>query len=230
MTGSPVNDATLQRAARLAATTLRSQASLARRSVELVRATATGKVDGPAAGRAYVQAVAREGARYWRSVAELGLDYASDVVDLGTRVAGTVLDDTTRAGGGGRQRRRPVPDAARAGAGEETTTTAGPRQSVTLRGPLGGRAEGRVIVVNRHPRARRIELSATPLRERSGVPVGMAPELVPVRVTVPAGKEHSISVSVDLDEAVFAAGERYVGELEVTGGDEATLAVVVEVE
>ncbi|NMM34466.1 MAG: hypothetical protein HHJ13_10805 [Phycicoccus sp.] len=244
----------LARLAGLARIALQTQASLAKQSVDLARGTLSGDLDRTSAGRAYVESVSREGARYWRAVGELGVDYATDLVALGKSVSSTVMREMAAAGrkpgtrhtsgtaadhthssghhvmpeGGGPQ----APNARTSGESSSGVADqeASPRRvKVRLRGPVGGRAEGTITVANQHPRPRRIQLSAGDLVDSSGGLVGAALAVSPATVTVPSGKERSVSLGVALDDGSFSAGERYSCTVDVTGGDEATIEVTIEV-
>ena len=253
-TATAAAEQALARLAGLARIALQTQASLAKQSVDLARGMLSGDLDRTSAGKAYVEAVAREGARYWRAVGELGIDYATDLVALGKSVSTTVMREMAAAGrqpgarrtsgasadhtwstghhvmpeGGGPQATsaRTSGESSSGVAGQE----AGPRRAkVRLRGPLGGRAEGTITVANQHPRPRRIQLSAGDLVDSSGGVVGAALDVSPTTVTVPSGKERSVSLGVDLDDGSFSAGKRYSCTVDVTGGDEATIEVTIEV-
>ncbi len=244
----------LARLADLARTTLQTQASLAKQSIDLARGTMSGDLDRTSAGKAYVEAVSREGARYWRTVGELGIDYATDLVALGKSVSTTVLREMAAAGrkpgtrrtsgawegatestrhhvmpeGGG-----PQTTYSRSSDGRSSEVTdhdaGGRRVKVRLRGPVGGRAEGTVTVANQHPRPRRILLSAGDLVDSSGALVGAGLDVSPTTVTVPSGKERPVTIGIDLDAASFSAGEQYSCAVEVSGGDEATIEVTIDV-
>lgn len=258
-TATAAAEQALARLAGLARIALQTQASLAKQSVDLARETLSGDLDRTSAGKAYVEAVSREGARYWRAVGELGVDYATDLVALGKSVSSTVMREMAAAGrkpgtrrtsganadyarstghhvmpeGGGP--RATSPQATSSQARGETSSAAADQEAsprrvkVRLRGPLGGRAEGTITVANQHPRPRRIQLSAGDLVDSSGGVVGAALDVSPATVTVPSGKERSISLGVDLDDGSFSAGERYSCAVDVTGGDEATIEVTIEV-
>lgn len=231
---NPKDDEPLARLGDLARQAVRTQSSLLKQSVELTRATVSGDLDRTSAGRAYVEAVSREGARYWRAVGGLGVDYAGDLLSLGNRVATSILADTARAGrthGHGHRTGHadPVPPSATAPP-PAAAGTAGRRVAVTLAGPLGGRAEASVTVANRHPRARRVQLSAGDLTDALGHVVRLVLEVEPARVTIPAGQERTVTLGVDLSDDHVVAGGRYTGTVEVSGGDEATLDVTVVVE
>ena len=244
----------LARLADLARAALQSQAGLAKQSVDLTRATLAGDLDRTSAGKAYVEAVSREGARYLRAAGELGVDYATDLIALGNRLSTTVLRETAAAG------RRPGKGHATGDTGDFTPasgqhvrpedsgtqptysrTSAGPgsaapdhdaggrRVKLRLHGSVGGRAEGTVTVANQHPRPRRIQLSAGDLVDSAGAVVAAALEVSPTRVTVPGGEERSVTLGVDLDDVSFSAGERYSCVVEVSGGDEATIEVAIDV-
>ncbi|GAB3073471.1 hypothetical protein [Pedococcus soli] len=235
-------DETLARITELARAALQAQSSLARQSIDLGRATLSGEVDRTATGRAYVDAVTRESARYWREVGALGLDYAGELLALGSRAAGRVISESTTAGAGSRgsrarpgQRTAPPPTATATGAADGTGGTGGTGDGapavvpVLLRAASGQVAQASVTVVNRHPRPRRIELAASELRDSTGTVVALELRVDPERVTIGAGEEHHVRVEADLDPDLVRPGQRYTGTIEVSGGDEATLEVTVEV-
>lgn len=247
----------LTRLADLARTSLQAEASLARQTADLTWATLVGDLDRTGANKAYVESVTRESARYWRTVGDLGVDYASDLLTLGKSVSTAVLREVAAAGrkpgtrhttagpagpagSAGSPPRHVTPE----GGGRQTTYSrtsegssagaanpegGGRRVSVRLQGSLGGRAEGTITVANQHPRARRIQLSAGNLADSTGAAVGAGLDVSPTMVTVPSGQERSVKLGVDLDGAHFSAGRQYSGTVEVSGGDEATIEVSVEV-
>ena len=253
-TAAKAAEQALARLADLARTTLQTQASLAKQSIDLARGTMSGDLDRTSAGKAYVEAVSREGARYWRTVGELGIDYATDLVALGKSVSTTVLHEMAAAGrkpgtrhtsgaragswetasdhvmpeGGG-----PQSTYSRSGDGPSSGVTdhdtGGRRVKVRLRGEVGGRAEGTVTVANQHPRPRRIMLRAGEVVDASGALVGAGLDVSPTTVTVPSGKERPVTIGVGLDAASFQAGEQYSCAVEVSGGDEATIEVTIDV-
>ena len=229
MTEPTGTDETLARITELARQALQGQANLAKQSLELGRAALAGDVDRSTTGRAYLDAVSREGARYWQEVGALALDYATELMALGTRTAGRVLSETRAAGTGSRTHRAAGGNGSAPRAPEPAATTGARRSAVVLRGVLGQTAVGTVTVVNRHSRPRRVELEATPLRDVSGAEVAATLAVDPDRVTIPPGEEHQVRLEVDLDPATSSVGDRYDGTVEVSGGDEATLDVTVEV-
>ncbi len=230
-TGSTDPDQTLAKVTELARQALAAQANLAKRSIELGRATLAGELDQTSAGRAYLDAMGREGTRYWQEVGKLGLEYAGAVVSLGNRAAARVLTETRAAAAYGRssgqragadRSAEPAPDAEGDDPGRPT--------QLTLRGAPGQTAQATVTVVNRHPRARRVELTPSGLVDQAGASVALELRVEPARVTIPAGGDHQITVEVDLASDVVTPGAGYTGTLTVSGGDEATVAVAVEVE
>jgi hypothetical protein len=229
MTETNSTDETLARITELARQALQSQSTLAKQSLELGRAALSGDVDRSTTSRAYLDAVSRESARYWREASALGLDYASELMALGTRSAARIISDASAAGG---TRVRRGSTAARTGAPPAPSAEAddGVRRSrVHLRAAVGQTAQGTVTVVNRHPRARRVELEPSDLRDATGTVVALSLEVDPEHVTIPAGEEHQVRITVDLDEAVVQPGQQYVGSVTVSGSDEAMLEVTVEV-
>jgi hypothetical protein len=225
-------DETLARITELARQALQSQASLAKQSLELGRATLSGEVDRSSSSRAYLDAVSREGARYWREAGALGLDYASELMALGTRSAARIISDATTAGAGARVRQ----PAAQTRPGTAPPAPPPPaeddglrRSRVLLRAAVGQTAQASVTVVNRHPRARRVELEPSDLRDATGTVVAVTLRVDPDHVTIPAGGEYQVRIEADLDERVVQPGEQYVGSVAISGGDEATLEVTVEV-
>ena len=91
------SDEMLARITELARQAMAAQASFARQSLELGRATLSSEVDARAAGRAWVEAMAREGAHYWKEVGALGLDAAGSLVAIGSRSMARVISDTQAA-------------------------------------------------------------------------------------------------------------------------------------
>ena len=245
----------LARLADLVRASLQTQASLAKQSVDLTWATLVGDLDLTSANEAYVESVTREGARYWRTVGELGVNYASDLATLGKSVPVTVLREVATAGRkpgkphtssatgastgptshhrapeeGGAQTRHSRASAAGSSGTPDDHDGSGRRVAVSLRGSVGQRAEGTITVANQHPRPRRIQLSAGDLVDSQGAALSAALDISPTTVTVPSGQERSVSLGVDLDVASFTAGQRYSCTVEVSGGDEATIEVTVEV-
>jgi HSP20 family molecular chaperone IbpA len=86
-----------------------------------------------------------------------------------------------------------------------------------------------VTVANKHPRTRRVVLRPSELRDLGGTAIAVALTVDPDQVTIPAGGEEQVQLSAELAADLVQPGERYVGTVEVSGGDEATLDVTVEV-
>ena len=229
MTETNSTDETLARITELARQALQSQSTLAKQSLELGRAALSGDVDRSTTSKAYLDAVSREGARYWREAGALGLDYASELMALGTRSAARIISDASAAGG--TRGRRGTTDsrngAPRAPAPEPDDGLR--RSRVLLRAAVGQTAQATVTVVNRHPRARRVELEPSDLRDSTGTVVALTLAVDPDHVTIPAGEEHQVRITADLDEGLVQPGQQYVGSVTVSGGDEAMLEVTVEV-
>ena len=247
-TNNSNQDETLVRLTELARQAMAAQASFARQSIELGRATLSSEVDATAAGRAWVEAVSREGARYWKEVGALGLDVAGSLLAISSRSMARVISDTrsaSRAGAGRASSSGGDHGAGSHGAeaaegvvlsavddreGPVAPDTGAKRTAVTLHGRPGDTATGTVTLANTHPRARRVLLSAGRLQPDTGRHVSLDLRLDPDGVTIPAGEDHDVQLEVDLDPEVVRPGERYVGTIEVTGGVEAVLDVAVVVE
>ncbi|MDQ1482723.1 MAG: hypothetical protein QOF35_799, partial [Actinomycetota bacterium] len=104
------------------------------------------------------------------------------------------------------------------------------RVDVILRGSVGQRAEGPIMVANQHPRPRRIQLSAGELVDSAGAAIAAAVKISPTTLTVTSGQERLVRIEVDLDDGSFAAGQWYSCAIDVSGGDKATIEVTVQVE
>lgn len=235
------SDEMLARITELARQAMAAQASFARQSLELGRATLSSEVDARAAGRAWVEAMAREGAHYWKEVGALGLDAAGSLVAIGSRSMARVISDTQAA-----SRARP----AKPSSGDEVDLAAlgvvvadddehdvtlsadggEERASVTLRGGPGDTVTGTITLANTHARARRVLLSPGRLQPDTGRHVSLDLQIDPEGVTIPAATEHDVHLEVHLTPEVVRPGERYTGVIEVTGGVETVLDVVVVVE
>ncbi len=213
------------RLAALAGEAVETQTRLGREYVELVRTSLTSGTDRAAAGRAYLDSARRESERYWRGLSSLGLSYAADVVALGSRTGKAVVRDVRASV------RASVPTSDHRDDAATTGEAGAPATSeVVLSGPLGAQLTGAVTVANKHPRARRIALRPGPLLAADGHEVPAVIDASPASVTVPAGDEAEIGLGVHLDPDVFIRGARYTAAIEVSGGAEATLALVVRVE
>ena len=228
------SEETLARITELARQALQAQASFARQSLELGRATLAGDVDRTTTGRAYVDAVSREGARYWREVGALGLDYAGELMALGSRTAARIISDTSAAGAraGSRRdqsRRRGTAAGSSSERGRAADDVGGRHVPVTLRAAAGQTARASVTVANQHPRPRRVVLRPSELRDLAGTVIALTLTVDPDQVTVPAGEEQQVMLETELPADLVQPGEQYVGTVEVSGGDEATLDVTVEV-
>lgn len=131
-------DEMLARITELARDAWSAQAGFARQSIELGRATLASEVDPAAAGRAWMEAVTREGARYWKDVGELGLDVAGSLVAIGSRSMARVLSETRAAARAG------TPGGPRAGTGHRPATRAQPHEAA---GHRQGRGDPADVVV-----------------------------------------------------------------------------------
>jgi hypothetical protein len=207
----------LSRLTDLARVVLQTQASLARQTVDLTWGTLVGDLDRVIANKSYAESVGREGARCWRTVGELSLHCASDLVALGRSLSSIVLREVAAAG-------------RKATTGAPVEEADGRRAEVRLQGSVGQRAEGTIVVANQHPRPRRIQLSAGNLVDSSGVGVAADLAISPTMLTVASGQERVVRIEVDLDDASFSAGEQYSCTVFVSGGDKATIDVLVQVE
>lgn len=133
-------DETLARITELAREAMAAQASFARQSIELGRATLSSEVDATTAGRAWFDAVSRESARYWKEVGALGLDVAGSLVAISSRSMARVISDTRAASR--TQPRRPSSGTA-TGAPAGTSTGAPPHTSTGS--TTGSESEGIVL-------------------------------------------------------------------------------------
>lgn len=196
---------------------LQTQASVIRQTVDLTWGTMVADLDRVIANKSYAESVARESARCWRTVGELSFHYATDLFSVGKSVSTVVLREVAAAG-------------RRAAAGVPNPDSARRKQKVALRGSVGQRAEGTLMVANRHPRPRRIQLRAGDLVDSTGAPVAAALDISPSTVTVASGQERIVKVAVSLDDDAFSAGQQYCATLDVSGGDKATIEVEVSAE
>jgi len=86
------------RLAKLARTSLQTQGSLARQTVDLTWGSVVKDLDRVSANRAYAESVARESARYWRTVGGVGVDCAGDLITIGRSLSVNVLRAVAAAG------------------------------------------------------------------------------------------------------------------------------------
>ena len=238
--------------------TVSAQLALARHSADLARATAAGEKTVPAAGREYLEAVLAEWVRLGTQTGELVRLQLDGVAAAGASLASAVFQDRTRNGGaapsprhiGGAkptastsqnrapaapvaQNRAPAAPVAQDRAptqpsdGDRPAPAAG---AVALHGPIGGVAEGSVVVANRHPRKRVVRLAADQLTDEAGRASVAVLEVEPNKFTVPAGQEHAFRLAVRLAQGEVTSGATYVSVLRISGGEEATVRVTVRVD
>ncbi|WP_299444519.1 hypothetical protein [uncultured Phycicoccus sp.] len=241
----------LARLGELARRALQAQADAAKQSIELGRAVLSPGADPGATGRAWAEAVGREGARYWREVGTLGMDVAGQVVTIGSRSVARVLGETQAAVDRTRRQRssggsagsagaaahddaaepatgRPV--AERRSAAANAAASPAPHVAVGLRAAPGGTATGTVVLANQHARARRVVLTPGEVLREPARDVALPVRVDPAGVTIPAHGEQTVTVEVAVPEDVVRSGERYVGEIQVTGGVEAVVDVVIDLD
>jgi predicted transcriptional regulator len=251
MTPEPISE----RVSRLAGEALSAQARMVRESVEVSREAWQPGADPAALSKAWTELVTTEGQRYWQAVATIGLDAARDLLALNTRTSAAVLRGLSEASTGRRHAagapegeagadrrqahrhddgREAVRHGHRQGHDDSDVTEAAPEVKprtdglVTLSGVLGSTAYGSLTVVNRHPRSRRVVVTAGVLRDGASDEVcAVAVGIQPSRVTVPSGQERRVEIAVPLDPSAIRPGRVYVGTIEVSGGDEARVDLVV---
>ena len=86
------------------------------------------------------------------------------------------------------------------------------------------------MLANQHPRARRVVLTPGEVQRDPAHDIALEVRVNPAGVTIPAHSEQTVSVEVVLPEDLVRSGERYVGQIQVTGGVEAVVDVVVDVD
>lgn len=246
------------RVSRLATEAMREQTRLLRDSVEFGRSAFDRDADQAALSRAWIEALTEQSQAYWQAVGSLGLDVAARLVALNTRTAAAVLERLTEATGRDNEPHlKPRPGGAGtshehdrdhghhqdpghhqdrdhdAAHHEDPAPTVGAsrRYSLSLSGRVGGTAGGTVTVVNRHPRNRRVLLTAGLLRDvTADSDTSTRLTVSPAHVTLPPGQEAQVRVSAELTDPALRAGQVYAATVEVSGGDEALIDVAVAVD
>jgi hypothetical protein len=225
------DEATWNQITDLARDAFERQVKLGREYAELARSSLTSEGDRLAAGRAYLSAVRRESEHYWRELSTLGVGYAADVAALGLRVGSAVARDMRSAMGGHTTSTAPPREPSAAAAKQPSTgdgRTAAPAAKsadVALHARAGDTARATITVANKHPRARRIRLAAGPVTDSLGDEVDADVVVEPRQVTVPAGEDTTVTLSLDVTDRTFEVGEAYRCTVEITGGEEATVVV-----
>ncbi len=228
------NEPIVERVSKLASDAWAAQARMLRESVDAGRQAWAADTDPTAFGRAWLDTMSTQGQRYWRELAAMGIEVARDLLELNTRTSAAVVRSLSEAAGAraaASGRPGPHQPAAPSATGSAEPSEPAPEHRsavVTLTGPAGATARGSLTVVNRHPRARRIEVSATALHDAvGGQSCAGTVDVDPARVTVPPGQERRIELSTVLDPQVYTPGRAYTGTIQVSGGDEATVGVIV---
>lgn len=208
----------------LARETLRRQVELGREYAGLARSAWDSGDPRDFPARTYLESLRREGERYSRELARLGLGYAADVTALGLRAGSAVARDL-RGATRGDERSWPTDDPR---GGTVTASNAGvpaPAPGIALHGSAGTVAVATITVANRHPRARQIRLAAGSVVDDAGRTVGATVTVAPTRLTVAAGEESTVTLSLEITEGALEVGVDYHSVVEISGGEEATVAV-----
>jgi hypothetical protein len=196
-----------------------AQARLSQEITELSRAAWTNQEDRRPMSKAYLESVRRESERYWQGFSELSFTYAEDLIQLGSDIGSAVVDDLRSA-------MRPAPVRRDSRSGSESTRVPA---EVTMSGALGSTAFALVTVANRHPRARRITVTPSAVVDSKGEFVDAQIEADPATVTVPPGQQADVALSVVLSDLALQAGQDYSATIEVAGGEEATVPLLIHV-
>jgi hypothetical protein len=202
----------MNRLTRLTRDAVETQTRLAREYAELARAVLTGDGDRVVAGRAYLGSVRRESEQYWRAISDLGYGYAEDVLRLGIDAGDAVARDV------GSAVHRPTSTA-------ETTPA-----EVALTAALGATVTTTVTVANKHNRDRRVAVTPGPWTDANGDVIDAELDADPRIVTVPAGGEVQVTLTVVVTAPAFAAGQRYTARIDVSGATRATVLAALTVE
>ncbi len=235
----PLDSGYAARLSRAVQETVAAQLALARHSADLARSTAARDMSGATAAREYLEAVAAEGVRLGTQTVDLGRLYLERVAEVGASLSSSVFrarKTTERDEHKARDTRNPPPadhvvkHSERSQSSGAAETPAKASGSVALRGPIGGTAEGSVVVANRHPRKRVVHLAADRLCTATGARSPAVLAIEPKRFTVPAGAEHTFRLSVQLRQAEVTSGSILTGALRISGADEATVDVTVRVD
>ena len=70
-------------------------------------------------------------------------------------------------------------------------------------------------------------MSAGPIRAAGGSELDARIVVEPRQVTVPAGEESTVLLSLEVTAATFAVGATYRSAVEISGGEEATVSVQI---
>jgi hypothetical protein len=157
---------------------------------------------GRASGTATAQA-------YARLVAEESVRYSADAFGIATDLATAVV---RKAGG-------ELESAAR---------SAQPIQDLELSGPIGGTASVTFMLHNPHARPATLHFAPGRFEGVSG-DVQASVILDPAKLELAAGAEQAITVSVNLDPAIFEVGGSYTATVAIAGFDDLVLRVRLSV-
>ena len=192
-----------------AARTWEAQAALARESLERVIAlsqTAQGSV--PGLDRAALTAISQDYSEFVNRAVGLSLAYADDMAAL---VQGTAT--------------RLVQDAQ----GRTGSRESGPEIQLVLRGAVGSSIRTRVTLANHQPREHDVTFEVGPV---TGSGTSFAPSLrvQPSVLTLGPGAEADVELVLDLPAEHYEPGQTYSCRVTVRGGDEALLALTIQVD
>jgi hypothetical protein len=194
----------------MAARTWEAQAALARDSLERVIALSqSAQASVPSMDRDALAAVSAGYADFVNRAVSLSLNYADDMAALVQTTATRLLQDVQ--------------------AGPGRSASNGPSIHVLLNGSVGTSIVTRVTLANHQPREHDVTFEVGPVTGPRG---SFAPSLRvrPAVLTLAPGAEADVELTLDLPAEDYEPAGTYAGIVTVRGGDEAVLALTIQVD
>lgn len=155
-----------------------------------------GRASGRDTAQAYARLAMQEATRYPTDAFQLATDYAAAVA----RAAGLSLKT------------------------EPTASVRSPVIDIDVAGVIGRVAKRTFVLENPHDAPASISFSATHFHDAEEE-LEAVPTFAPARVSIPAGGEKTITISVKIDRKQFQAGRTYRSNVAVEGFDDMVIRV-----
>jgi hypothetical protein len=204
----------------LAARSVSDQARALERYRELIQQLADGELSAEAVRAQYDRLVAEQSAHLARDVTAIAVSYYQSLIDLHRSYMDRLFDQLASA-----ERVPRAPDDEPGETSEVPSSTI----DLMLRGQVGDIVRSSFAITNKQAETTLVMFFVSDFAGDGGDPFRAPIRLDPPRVTLRPRDEQRVTLSVDLDPAMFAPG-RYRGEILVRGNDDFTLLITIDVE
>ena len=193
----------------LLARSMEAQSRIARDATEVLRrAGEQTQVPSSLMDREQLESWGREGLQYWNDVVTLGVGYVNNVIKVTQHTAERLLRDFEGA------------------SRSSNTRVVIDRIPLELSGAAGEPMTTQVTVSNARGATRRVEFEVGRFTGPGG-PFHPHVTFDPSHSTLAPGQERQVTIRVEIDPKVAAAGDECRGEIRILGGDDVVLDLTI---